>query len=607
MTESPISSHGSVAMMGQPSATSQYDLDQMRSYLREIKSRQIEALNLYEPLPWQDKFHQATVKEAILSKGNQSGGSLCGFAEVARAVTGQDPYGKYPEKNGVVVCLGYGESHIGRVMHRYLFRSGAFDIIRDLETNEWRVFRPWSSEEEFNGKRGDAGREKEARPAPPLIPKRFIKGKIAWTKRAENIFSTVYLTTGWTLYACNSVGDPNQAQGFQANLYHIDEDLASGGWYEEAVARCSRFNGLIRWTAMPHSSTEDIVRMIERAEEEEGKEKPRTICVKAGIADNPFLPKEAREENMRIWAEAGDDVVRMRAYGELTVDNVRMYPRFDKRTHSAIRTLSSRQQEEESRGIEHRSLVQKILTDNNGVPPQDWTRYFSFDPGHTVLAGVWVAVPPPQLGDFKIVYRELYITSATAAMFGSRMQDMQKSEHIQDWIVDMHGARLRSLATGELPIRDYERQMDRYKLGCEVRGSRFGAGCDDIQLRENKLREWIATRNDGYPTLLVVGDRCPNLIKEIVKFKKKKVRVGGMDVIQNEANRKGMCHAVEALEMIAAHGCPYVAPPRRVVASSRVDGILKARKLRALQRRHLKGKRPGEGGIILGPRGDQDG
>ena len=579
----------------------QYEIAELKSFMREMKLRQVETLKLYEPLTWQDKFHASTAKECILSKGNQAGGSVTGFVEVARAVTGQDPYNKYPKENGVAVCLGYGEPHIGRVMHRYLFGWDAFKIIRDEETGEWRTFRPWDPDEDYKGIYGDAHRKDEARPAPPFIPRRFIKGKIAWVKNAERIFSRVEFINGWKLYACNSNGDPSQAQGFQANLYHIDEDVAKGGWYTEAVARCSVHEGLIRWTAMPHAKTEDIVNMITRAEEDEGKETPETVCIRASIFDNPYLPKKSREMNMRIWRDAGEDVVKMRAYGELTSSAVRMYPFFDKRTHSAIRVLSDSDRRDEEDGIEVRHGIQKILTESNGIPPHDWCRYFSMDPGHQILGGVMIAVPPPELGDFKIAYNELYIHQANASVFGKKLYDEARREHFHDFIADMHGGRLRQLGSGELPIRDYERQLDKYNLRCEVRGSRFAAGCDDIKLREGKLRNWISTRDDGYPTLLVVADRCPNLVKEITRFKKKTGIVNGVEVVLDEGNRRGPVHAVECLEMLAAHGCAYVKPPMRVKESSRVDRILAME--RSFQAK-MSQQSPRSNFINLGPRGE---
>src|SRR3972149_1588114 len=72
--------------------------------------------------------------------------SLAHFVEIARALTGQDPYGKYPKRDGLAVCVAYGERHIGTVIHRYLFRWGAFKMIRDLGSGDWRTYRPWPAE-----------------------------------------------------------------------------------------------------------------------------------------------------------------------------------------------------------------------------------------------------------------------------------------------------------------------------------------------------------------------------------------------------------------------------------------------------------------------------
>lgn len=230
---------------------SQHRLRQLRAIDDELGRREIEALNLYEPLPFQREYHACRAPEVCFVKGNQVGASLAGFVEVARAITGKDPHNKYPQRDGTAVCLGMGEKHIGRVIYKYLFRAGAFRIIRDLETNEWRTFRPWPPDQVVCGHLGDGGREAKSKPAPPLIPHRFIDGKISWEKRSENVFRYIKFKTGWELYAENSAGDPGQVQGFQCDLYHIDEDVAMGGWLEEATGRLMARTGKLRWTAVP--------------------------------------------------------------------------------------------------------------------------------------------------------------------------------------------------------------------------------------------------------------------------------------------------------------------------------------------------------------------
>ena len=576
-------------------AISEFEFQEHMKLEEALEERKIEALKLYEPLPFQEKYHACTNKECVMVKGNQVGGSLAGFVEVARAVTGQDPYGKYPLKDGRAVCLGYGEKHIGRVIHRYLFRAGAFKIIRDLKTNKWRVFRPWPQDQELEGRYGDAGREEEAKLAPPLIPQRFIDGRIAWEKRSEHVFSYVKFKSGWELYALNSAGDPGQAQGFETDLYHIDEDVANDGWHEEAVGRCTMREGKIRWTALPHAKTDDIMNMIERADDEAEQAIPEeertTIKISATIFDNPYMPAKSREENEKLWRAKGDDVWRKRALGEIDLSSIHVYPTFNKRIHTAIRV--------DDEGNE----VQKILKESNGHPPDDWCRYMIVDPGHSILGVLFIAVPPPSLGDYRVIYEELYIRNADKKVFGQRVKERTRHNWFQDFIIDAHGGRLRELGSGVLPKRQYEEEMEQLGIECAERGSRFLNGSDDIKGREEKMREWLYIRADGMPKLMVVTFACPNFCREMERFKKKTTRIGGHDIPIDEANRRANCHLVECGEYGAAHGLPYVKPKQPAKSFSAVKWIKEQRKQRA-QQRAARNFSPHRSSRSLGPRGN---
>ena len=226
-------------------AVTEHQKKELRELYLEKRRRDSEALKLYEPLPFQDRYHASQAKEVLLQAGNQVGKSLAAFVEDARAATGQDPYEKYPKENGVMVCLGMDEGHIGRTIHKYLFRSGAFKIIKDLDNNNWRAWKPWVE--------SDWDRKAEAEEAPPLIPERFVK-TFAWKKRAQHVFEICELINGWTIYAMGSKGDPSQ--GFQADLVHIDEDLERPEWYDEMIARLSMREGKLRWSALPHSKND---------------------------------------------------------------------------------------------------------------------------------------------------------------------------------------------------------------------------------------------------------------------------------------------------------------------------------------------------------------
>ena len=571
---------------------SEHEFNEFSALEKERESRQIESLKLYRPLPFQEEYHRCTAKECILQKGNQAGGSLTGFVEVARAITGQDPYGKYPKENGVAVCLGYGEKHVGRVIHKYLFRSGAFSIIKDEVTKRWRTYRPWLRDQIFNNFGGDLHRHKEAKPAPPLIPQRFIDGNIAWHKRSENIFSYAKFVNGWELHALNSAGEASQAQGFQVDLYDIDEDVATSGWHEEAVGRTAIRKGKIRWHALPHSKTDDIINMIHRAIDEEDKRvEPKdrtTIRITATMYDNPFYPVESRKANEIIWKSQGEDVFRKRALGEITTDTVLMYPTFNKDIHGAIRYS------------EDRSAMQELLTKSRGVPPINWCRYLCVDPGHTVCAVTFWATPPPEMGEYRICYDELYLRNCDAVTFARHLKPKTKDWCFQDFIIDAHGGNLRELGSGILPRRQYEKQLEAHDIRCVERDHMFRAGSDDVKGREIKLREWLGVRPSGHPTLYIVLERCPNLVREIGRFRKKTVKIAGQDVATDDGNRRANTHAVETAEMMAAHGMPYFAPAVPRVSKSPVRMILDARKERAAKR-----NQGGRKQVVrsLGPRG----
>jgi hypothetical protein len=558
---------------------SSHDTDEFLAAAMELQSRSEEALALYEPTPFQEAFHACPSRERLIQAGNQVGKSLAAFVEVARALTGQDPHNKYPTTDGVAICLGIDEKHIGRVIHKYLFRKGAFRIIRDKATRKWRAWKPWIPE--------DAERRAETRPAPPLIPERFIK-KWAMTKAAKHIFETCEFHNGWVLHAYSSNSEP--AGGFQADLAHIDEDIMRPDWYDELIARLSMRNGKLIWSALPLAKNDALCNVIERAEDEASSDKPTTSVFRASIFDNPYMPEEAKQENIKRWRAKGDDEYRKRALGELVVDSILMYPTFSKTHHSCIKAEDPRLE------------IQRILTDRNGTPPDDWTRYMIVDPGHTVCAALFFATPPPELGDFRVCYDELYIQQADAKLLGIGAKSKCGEDHFEDFIIDMHGGRIREIGSGELPVRQYERHLADNQVICEKRGSRFLAGCDDVESREGSLREWLMTRRDGTTKFLINPARCPHTCREMSRFKKLTTTVGGQLVPTDKGNRKANTHCCECLEYGAAHGLDFVPHKSRAIALSPFQRRLAARVERK-KIRLAKSWNGSEKTITLGPQG----
>ena len=579
----------------------QFEQKQLESDLAELALRDCEAINLYEPLSYQRQFHESKVQQCLVQKGNRTGATLSLMVELARAVTGQDPFHKYPKEDGKAVIVVYGEKHVGRVVFNGLFRSGhfkGFRLIRDLNTGAWRAYRPWPVKDG-----GDLERFEESRPHGPLIPKRYIDGRISWLKRSERIFSMIRFTTGWELYAANSAGDPGQFQGMSINLYGIDEDLATSGWYEEALGRLTDVGGLLRWTALPHAKNDEMMKLIELAEKEVDKPKPDAIVIRASIFDNKFLDPEKRDSIVASWRSMGEDVYRKRVHGELDMASTLMYPTFNRRTHDVMYSPTLAEDQEELRrtdGVIHDKWdAPRILAARMGEPPDDWTRYASCDPGYNTFAIEFLAVPPPELGEYVFVYDECYLHEAFSWHFGEAMRERCEGKVIQAFYMDFHGGKLRSLGSGQVPIEEYREALKVRGVRSEATDHSFWPGCDDVKYREEVMREHLAVQRHGRPKLMIVAGKCPAFASEMEKFRKKTIRQRGKDLPTDEGDRRAGTHAIEAVEQSIAAGLPYVKPRPKAV-----HDFLKKPRL-SFEQRCAAGQRAfaGRSYISLGPQG----
>ena len=166
------------------------------------------------------------------------------------------------------------------------------------------------------------------------------------------------------------------------------------------------------------------------------------------------------------------------------------------------------------------------------------------------------------------------------------------------FIIDAHGGRIREIGSGVLPRIQYSKALEENKVFSTATGSNFLSGSDDVPGREMKLRSWINIQHNGFPKLMVVTARCPNLCREFNRFKKKTIN----GFVTDEGNRRGNCHAIETLEYAAAHGLKYVKPKEKVVKTGLVAQIMKGRAKRSAQRKARK-KGLQSNSINLGPQG----
>ena len=526
-------------------------LSQLKEVQAELHGRKIEALRLYEPMPHQEEFHSCMASERIVLGGNRGGKTLAVAVEAARAATGQDPHGKYPETDGNLAIVGRNWPHIGLVVYPILMKAGAFRIVKDESTGQWRSLRP--------------GEDKaKSKPAPPLIPPRMIK-EVSWVLKNAGYLNKVELINGWTIWCFSSEGEP--PQGYQADLIWIDEDVNNENFVGESQARLADRKGRFVWSAMPHSKNDALIGLCERADRavEENIANPIIKKFTFRFLDNNFIDAEEKRKNIERWSALGADEVRMRAEGEFTTESTLMYPNFNQAVH-----------------VLKREELPQV--------PEDWTRYVSIDPGHAVMASIFGAVPPDE--SFLLIYDELYIRNCNALIWGEEFEKKVKHQQFRAFVMDMHGGTLRDLGSGRLPHELYTEELRRRKIRSLATNYGFVPGSDDIMARTNLVRQMMHIRGDGSVRLKVLESACPNLLRELKRYRKKTTNVNGVTYVTDVPYTRGDVHAVQCLEYLCAYEPKYHAPPKKTGPDPWWVKWLEDRKRR---------QRDNEKGVNLGP------
>ena len=485
-------------------------------------------MRLYRPTPQQSEYHECLASETLVIGGNRSGKSLCTFIEDAWAATGTHPVeGKYPKEGGNLVIVGANWKHIGLVVVPYLFRAGAFKIIKDRASGEWRAFDPMLL--------GDKEREAQAKPAPPLIPPRMIKS-MSWLLKSAGYLNSCELVNGWTIYCFSSEGDP--PQGFQADRVHLDEDLNNEQWVPEMQARLADRKGRFTWSAMPHSKNEALIGLNERAEKAENigdtKDIRRFVL---RFLDNPHIDADEKRKMLERWAALGEDVLRQRSEGEFMTDSMLVYPSFNMSVH----------------GYSRDELPA-------GQVPDDWCRYAIVDPGHSVTAVLFAAVPPQ--GHTVLCYDELYIRECNAIKFAKEFQAKVGNQQFYAFLIDSHGGRLTDIGSGRSPQEQYSEQLRELGISSEVTGSSFIPGCDEVQAGLQAVRNMLYIRPEGTSKLRFLRGALPNMEREMKRYKKKVQYVAGTTIVTDEPNKRGEFHLVDCLRYLCAYNPMYHEPPK---------------------------------------------
>ena len=535
-------------------------INRLRRRLRDLR---MEAVRLYEPLPAAERFFASAKPIRIVDGSNQSGKTLACLIELLYAISGLDPYGKYPKKGGRAVVVGYKDTHLSDPIWRKLSREGEFKLIPDEHTGQWRAVRPDPANPLVLDPYDQAYSEKW-RDAPPLLPPRLIKGRVAFRNKAEEIPAVLHTTTGWRVDFMSSFSSP--PQGRQLNLAYFDEELyKSHIWLNEIAPRMCREEGRIIWGATPETGGIALWKQRQKALAGDPYVDRTTLLIR----DNPFISEEAK----RIFYEAlTDEQVRaVKYHGEYALIGRQVYSTYD------------------PMGI-HGCEPFEI--------PHDWARYGIVDPGTRALSCLFVAVDPEEAHLW--VYDGFVMEKAERNRWAHEVRRRSLGRPMQAWIMDQQAGRQHAFGDALNVAQQYwEALVDAgvkpWESSNDPDMGGFYPGTNDVRAREEALRSALLLRGPGPHVgtagLQVFRGQVPDLDGQIGMAATKEGTLDKREKLQDEG-------LLECLEYVAAFRPRYHPPPKprptRIVDEA-------AQNLRRQNARRDARRRGRAGGLNFGP------
>lgn len=525
---------------------------------RVAKERATEALNLLEPFPKQQAIMTDPARILLAVGGNRSSKTHTIAARFAKIVTGRD-LDRFPKEDGRAYVVGKDETHLGQTLFRKLFKPGTFKIIKDEVTGEWRTYRRWQDEH----------RKKEAKPAPPLIPARFIKQNgISWRKKKDSIPKMVKLVNGWEISFFTGEGLP--AQGFDVDLGWFDEEIGNSEWLSEMLRGLVDREGTFFWSCTPQSSTEQLLNLSEMADNDEFGVMDISKY-RLDTRDNPHLnPKEIARWSMGM----SDEERRIRIEGHFATATFLMYPEYSADSHGMDRTELP-----------------------NGQVPHDWTRYVAIDPGYGVTAAIFGAIPPPSspFGDIVLIYDELYIPNCTVDMLAKALSNRMEGQAIEAFVVDEQHAQ-KTDASGFTIRYQLESAMAMYGVRSESAGCSLVPGFSDVEDGCSLVRRNLVMREGGKKSRLrLLRGATPMLDKCLTKLRRDRTKgTSGVWFYKDVPAPRQDDHTFDCVRYLLGHDPRWVEPRKQT--PPKPWAVIR---FEAKQARLRRGSSPT---VVLGPR-----
>jgi hypothetical protein len=514
----------------------------------------MEGLALYRPLPVAEGFHRSTARIRLLDGPNQCGKTLAAEVEVARALLGLDPYGKYPKHNGRALAVAHEGDHISQVTWKTLTQPGAFSIIRDEHTQRWRSVR-FQSDDPTKLDPYDAAYREKWREAPPLLPERLIQ--VAWDDRGRGIPRVVKVpSTGWKMLWRSSKGDA--VRGVQLHLWHFDEEIGNQDFLPECLRACMRYGGRGFWSATPQTGGPQLYDLRDQADHGSGGVEAYSLS----LIDNPFYTEE---EKQAFYDQLSEDEREVRYYGRYPRAGLRVYPMF------AVMGIH---------GYEFTEV------------PSNHCRVAAVDPGTQHCGTVFAAIDPDDA--HVSVYDAMDLRSADAGRWADEMYRQQGEHAFEAIVMDERAGKQHPMGHAKNIAEHYWEALRRRGIKPRVLGpmSGFFPGSGDVEARQEALLDWMAVRGTGpfagSPRLKVARGRVPMLERQIKAAQMEMPQYGKRT--KSNKRMKLQEDVLVCLEYLAAHN-PFYREPVKIEteqtspAWDKYVGFKKRRKER--QRRRL--------------------
>lgn len=463
----------------------------VRALAAELARRKLEGLKLFRHLPLGEAFRASNAKWRIITGSNRAGKTLCGCVEMCEAWLGCGVPGRYRPTNGNSLVVGRDLDH-NAMFWRKCAEPGAFKIIPDENPPHlYRAVRPDPNDPTRLDPYDMAYREKW-KDAPPLIPKRMIRGgEPAWEDKRKRIPRYVEFVTGWRVLFRSSDGNPPQGDHYDLGL--LDEEMTNPEFFREMARGLVGLDPMYKprgiWTATAQIGNPELADLIERGNE--GSESVDVFSFL--IHDNPYILPEEKESFAEMLTE---EERQTRVFGIPANVGRAVYPMFN-------------------------------ITDHTCEPfevPDTWTRYVVTDYGLRHCGVLFLAVDPEEKHIW--VYDGFDLEKSDAATWAEMVKQREGKSRFEAFIGDGHMGKEGRIGSGESVAQLYWSHAEKLNVLPRLRGSDykmggFFPGLDVIETRTEMLIAAMKIRKDGpfagTPLLQIFRGKVPKLENQIRK------------------------------------------------------------------------------------------